>query len=318
MSTYSIRGEPAEHVRETALNHVVFSQDFVYKIKRPVLWRGLVDYRSLDARERATVSECGLVEAVAPSVRPSVVPVVLCENGTDIGGYGRPSDCALKLVRLPDSTMLAEVIQRGELTSEVADSIARETRRLHERLASLRTPGYRANKAFSQLRLADVTTWVSDIGLATGETSGRILSALRIADELLAAAPIDERSRLGQRIHGDLHVDTTFWLQGHFVFLDPNSVVPRWGFGDPLVDVAAMFRGLAYYSGPAAAHRYLTTYLREAGLSFARIRGLFLFHVYFWVLLRYCLALVSQTDAAELIAWSQRALAAPETLVDLD
>ncbi len=108
---------------QTHISYVLLAGDFVYKIKKPVNF-GFLDFTSLDKRRHFCEEELRLNRRLCPSLYLEVLPITQ-EEGTEIrvNGTGTIIEYCVKMARMPEERMMANVIKRGELTAVMLDGI---------------------------------------------------------------------------------------------------------------------------------------------------------------------------------------------------
>nr|MBF0222763.1 hypothetical protein [Desulfobulbaceae bacterium] len=107
---------------QTHISYVLIAGDFVYKIKKPVNF-GFLNFTSLDKRKFFCEEELRLNRRLCPSIYLETLPINHTANGHCLGGSGETIDYCVKMVRMPDSGMMGNVIAAGKLTREHIDAI---------------------------------------------------------------------------------------------------------------------------------------------------------------------------------------------------
>jgi len=97
--------------------------DDVWKVKRPVDF-GFLDFRSVEARQRACEEEVRLNQRLAPEVYLGVEPVRETPAGYVIGGEGPIADWAVHMRRLPDEASAQALLARETLDARALEQIA--------------------------------------------------------------------------------------------------------------------------------------------------------------------------------------------------
>src|SRR5437868_10669696 len=120
------RGCPADRVevRHTHISAVFLAGAFAYKVKKPVAL-GFLDFSTLEKRRHFCAEEVRLNRRLAPAVYLGVVPVVRAGNGWRFEGDGEVIEWAVKMQRLPDDATLQSRVERGEVSSELVETLAR-------------------------------------------------------------------------------------------------------------------------------------------------------------------------------------------------
>ncbi|MBS0209519.1 MAG: AAA family ATPase [Planctomycetes bacterium] len=122
-AAYAERPTSVEHV-ETHLSHVFLTDQFAYKLKKPVRFT-FVDFSNPARREQACQDEVRLNRRLAPDIYLDVLPVTQQADGTyQLGGDGPPVDWIVQMRRLPAERMLDVVIRAGQLTEAQVTQLA--------------------------------------------------------------------------------------------------------------------------------------------------------------------------------------------------
>jgi aminoglycoside phosphotransferase family enzyme len=109
-------------VIETHMSWVFLTDQHAFKLKKPV-HLPLVDYRTLERRQRSCESELRLGRRLAPDVYKAVVPLVATQAGLSVGGSGQVVDWLVVMRRLPEERMLPQLLARREATEAHADAL---------------------------------------------------------------------------------------------------------------------------------------------------------------------------------------------------
>ncbi len=120
--------EPTRRVRtrDTHLSRVFLTDDYVYKLKKPLRY-DFLDFSTRQARLRNCETEVLINSELAPSVYQGVVVLARdAGGGLAIGGDGEPLDYLVKMKRLPDALNLEAQFKDGEPSEEEVTRAARK------------------------------------------------------------------------------------------------------------------------------------------------------------------------------------------------
>lgn len=120
---------PAADVKlvQTHISYVLLAGDYVYKFKKPVDF-GFLDFTTLEKRRYFCGQELLLNRRLCPSLYLGLVAVhreksgFILQDGT--GGPGEAVEFGVKMARMPEERMMANIIQAGHLTGAMVDSIS--------------------------------------------------------------------------------------------------------------------------------------------------------------------------------------------------
>lgn len=109
-------------MEETHISIVFLVGDTVYKVKRPVDF-GFLDFSTLEKRKFYGEEEVRLNSRLTHDVYQGVVPVTEVNGRYQIGGDGPVKEWAVKMRRLPDEGVLAELVQQGKADEHVLNRV---------------------------------------------------------------------------------------------------------------------------------------------------------------------------------------------------
>lgn len=118
---------------ETHMSWVFLTDDYVYKLKKPIQYNRL-DLTTPSARRRNSVLEVQLNRRLAGTVYRGVVRLAERNGVFSIGGTGPAADWLVKMERLPAERMLDVLAERGAMRSTDVDATVKRLSRLYETL----------------------------------------------------------------------------------------------------------------------------------------------------------------------------------------
>ena len=95
----------------------------MYKVKKAVRY-SFLDYSTLSKRRHFLQEELRLNRRLAPSVYLAVVPISFDSVGWRLAGRSKPMEYTLVMRRLPESRMLPALLDCGQLTEQMMQSLA--------------------------------------------------------------------------------------------------------------------------------------------------------------------------------------------------
>jgi aminoglycoside phosphotransferase family enzyme len=107
-------------VVETHVSVVFLTDDYAYKLKKPVQ-QGCVDFSTLEARRTDCLEELRLNRRLAAPVYLNVVPLAARGAALELEGTGMPVEWLVKMRRLPRAAMLDYAMSAGTVTAEAVD-----------------------------------------------------------------------------------------------------------------------------------------------------------------------------------------------------
>ena len=125
-------------LRQTHISYVVFAGDLVYKVKKP-LDLGFLDFSTLEKRRHFCEEEVRLNRRLCADTYLAVVPVVTRDGAIKVEAEGDVVDYAVKMRRLPEAGMMANLLPRDAVTPELLA-------RLADRIADFHTTAERSDE----------------------------------------------------------------------------------------------------------------------------------------------------------------------------
>lgn len=204
---------PNVELRETHISWVFLTDQFVYKLKKPVEF-DFLDYSTVDKRRWSCREELRLNRRLAPDVYLDVVRIVRdSESKLRLGGAGETVDWAVKMRRLPDDQSLAAQIRERELPAAQLDAIAGVLATFYESLVPVEVDAAsyvgRLNDHVRQNReaLLECDRLPSN---SVRRIHGAQLQSLRLQPELFARRTGDGGSSRIVEGHGDLRPEHVY------------------------------------------------------------------------------------------------------------
>ncbi len=255
--------EPASavHLIQTHISWVFITDDFAYKVKKPVDL-GFLNFTTLRRRHHYVKEEFSLNRRLCPEIYLEVLPVTAPRGRVRVGGRGRALDYILKMVRMPQDRMMDEVADRGELKAEHLDGIID---RLVPFYAAAAT-GPRINK-FGEPAIIAYNH--EENFSRTEPLAGRLFPRewfLEIRD-FARAFLTQHRGLFHQRIqegrirdcHGDLHMKN-ICLADHIHIFDCIEFNSRFRYGDVAADIDFLAMDLDFHGFRDLSRHFVTRF----------------------------------------------------------
>lgn len=254
-------------VVQTHISIVFVADKFVYKIKKPVNF-GFLDFSTIEKRKHYCQKEIELNRRLSKGIYLEVLPVKFDGEKYLLGGApGAVVEYAVKMLRIPDETLMKFLFEGGKLTSNHLKRIGEVLSGFH--LNALRTseidqfgePGaFKVNthENFEQVEQYIGTTiqkkefkaikrWTEDFYRSNNKVFFKRIQDGRIRD-----------------CHGDLHME-------HICFTEPLSIIDciefndRFRYSDTVADIAFLLMDLEYHGGGGFAELLWKEYQERAG-----------------------------------------------------
>jgi uncharacterized protein len=258
-------------VRHTHISVVFLTDEFAYKIKKPVQLPFL-DFSTLEQRRHFCEQEVALNRRLAPEVYLGVVPICRDQECARFEAAGEPIEWAVKMRRLPDAATLEQRLERDEAGADLIERVARRLAEFHaaaERNSHISELG-RFETVARNVR-ENLEASASGVGTALSATVRRRLVE-RTENALAALQPlIDARAERGVPCdtHGDLHLDHVYCFPDRsppddLVIVDCIEFNERFRYADPLTDAAFLAMDLQFHGRFDLARSFVDAYLAVA------------------------------------------------------
>ncbi|MCL2458767.1 MAG: hypothetical protein FWF31_07975, partial [Desulfobulbus sp.] len=116
---------PASDVKlvQTHISSAILAGDYVYKFKKPVNF-GFLDFSSLDKRWACCEQELLLNRRLCPEIYLGTVRVTAePDGGFALNGSGPVVEYGVKMARMPEERMMAQLIHAGQLHAAQIDAL---------------------------------------------------------------------------------------------------------------------------------------------------------------------------------------------------
>jgi aminoglycoside phosphotransferase family enzyme/predicted kinase len=250
---------------ETHISWILLAGEFAYKIKKPVDF-GFLDFSSLAKRQFFCHEELRLNQRFAPGLYLDVISIGGSPHQPVLGG--EPAfEYAVKMQRFAEQDVLEHVLERGELTRQHLQSLAKRLTEFHTDLPpDTSDAGYGnadqiaapARQNFQQLAL-----------LLDACHSERLqdLQAASEAEFQRCQLLFEQRQQTGKvrECHGDLHLGNIVLLGCQPTLFDGIEFNPGLRWIDVINDLAFLLMDLQHRQRPDLAFACLDAYLQVSG-----------------------------------------------------
>ena len=251
---------------ETHVSYLFFTDDHVYKVKKPVSL-GFLDFSTLDRRYHYCLEEVTLNGRISPEVYEGVVPIRERRGRYRVEGPGTTVEYAVKMHRLPEDGSLSHLISNDLLQEEDVRNIARVTADFHRRAAT----GPEVVR-FGDIKVVRENT--EENFEQTLEFVGNSIPANQYDDLVeYSRAFLDAKARIFEsraaegRVregHGDLHADNIFLVDGVKI-IDCIEFNHRFRCLDVAEDIAFLATDLDFHGYPDLSDEFVSSYVEESG-----------------------------------------------------
>ncbi len=252
---------------ETHISWVLLTGQYVYKIKKPVLF-SYFDFSTLEKRRWFCEEEVRLNRRLAPQLYLGVVSVTGSSSNPRMDGDGIPIEWAVKMKQFPPDQEFHHLLETGNLHESEVGQLAIDIGTFHGRIEPAGDPlpygepdriwGPIA-ECFEDIPLAALPVrlqcYVQDIEEWTNQEWKRLKPKLR------------DRKSSGEirECHGDLHLGNIALFEGRICVFDALEFEPELRWIDVISEVAFLVMDLESRGRVDLAYWFLNCYLEVTG-----------------------------------------------------
>ncbi len=256
---------------QTHVSYVLLTGDYAYKVKKPVNF-GFLDYSTLEKRHHFCQEELRLNQRGAGDLYLDVLPIALAGDTYQLNGGGEPVEYVLRMRQFPQSALLLDQFEKGNVTVEQMQTLAKVVAAFHARAAT--NNHIRSYGTVAQIRRAIDENFQQTTGYV--ERDGHGPQTRQQYDETQAYCDRffeDHVNWFAQRLeadrirecHGDLHLRNICLWHDRFYLFDCIEFNEPFRFVDVMYDVAFTVMDLEARDRPDLANAFLNAYLEQTG-----------------------------------------------------
>jgi uncharacterized protein len=252
---------------QTHISYVLLTGEFAYKVKKPLNF-GFLDYSTLGARRHFSEEELRLNQRGAAEIYLEVVPITQQGDTYQLNGAGEVVEYAVKMRQFPQDTLLTNLFERGELTPELVQELARVIAEFHSKTT---TNDYiRSFGEVAQIRQAFDENFEQTAQYIGGpQTQQQFDETQAYCDQFFG----EQQSLFHQRVqadrirecHGDIHLRNIAYWNQQFLLFDCIEFNESFRFVDVMFDVAYIVMDLEARQRPDLSTLFLNAYAEQTG-----------------------------------------------------
>jgi aminoglycoside phosphotransferase family enzyme len=256
--------EAPKHVElvQTQMSFVFITEDYVYKVKKPVNL-GYLDYTTLEKRRFYCQWEVELNRRLCPEVYLGVVPISRGRSGISLGGQGEIIEYAVKMRRLPQEAMMNVLLAKNQVSSEMLASVAQKLAEFHQQAETNATiSAFGSLDTIIQNTRENFAQTVKYIGNIISQEQYRRIKTYT-DDFITKNTPLFHKRIRDGRIrdcHGDLHAAHICFTDGICIY-DCIEFNDRFRYADVASEVAFLAMDLDHYGRADLAHGFVNAYV---------------------------------------------------------
>jgi len=259
---------PVDNVEliQTHISYVFLTDEYVYKIKKPVDF-GFLNYSTLGRRRYYCHREVKLNSLLCEDTYLGVVPIRRRGKGFVVGGKeGRVVEYAVWMRRLPEGRMLNRLIERGEATQRMVERVADKLIPFHQKTSETSPAIARyGDWAIRYNHRENVQNWTPYVGRTLTAEQHAICIAYGEAFFARKRAVLARRVKQLRirRTHADLRSDAVCIENGICIF-DAVEFNRRINLLDIARDVGFLQMDLEYRERPDLGEAFVRRYQKIA------------------------------------------------------
>lgn len=251
---------------QTQMSFIFLTGRYVYKVKKAVDL-GYLDYTTLEKRLFFCKQELELNRRLCPEAYLDVIPISRSRHGINLSGEGEVIDYAVKMLYLPQDRMMNVLLERNQVSPEMARQVAQKLVEFHSRAATGPDIG-----VFGKTKAVKVNTdenfTQTEKYISRTITAGQHRRIKKYTDELLQdkADVFNDRAGSGKvrDCHGDLHAQHICFQDGICIY-DCIEFNDRFRYCDVASEIAFLAMDLDHFARADLARSFTTSYMEISG-----------------------------------------------------
>jgi hypothetical protein len=258
--------QPVELI-QTHVSYVLLTGDYVYKVKKPVNF-GFLDFSTLEKRHHFCQEELRLNQRGAAELYLEVIPLTHTAGQFHLEGEGEAVEYCVKMRQFPQSALLTEVYERGELTEELLERLAEVLAQFHQNAAI--NDYIRSFGEVNQIRQAiDENYEQTEKYIGGPQTQEQFDQTRAYTNRLFAEQEALFNRRIEQDMirecHGDVHLRNIALWQNKVLLFDCIEFNEPFRFVDVMFDIAYIIMDLDFRERQDLSNLFLNAYVEQMG-----------------------------------------------------
>jgi uncharacterized protein len=252
---------------QTHASAVLLTGDFVYKLKKPVNF-GFLDYSTVTNRQHFCEEEIRLNQRGAKELYLAVLPISKQGDKYQFGNEGEIVDYAVKMVQFPQSALLSNMFESGQITTDDLEEIGQVVARFH---SEAQTSEYISSfGTVAKIRQSIEDNYrQTEKYIGRSQTQPQYIETKAYTDRFLLEHEQLFLDRIAggfiRECHGDLHLRNICRWQTKILLFDCIEFNEPFRFVDTMYDIAFAVMDLEARGGKDLANRFLNIYVEQTG-----------------------------------------------------
>ncbi len=206
-------------LKETHISWIILTDDFAYKIKRPVRY-SFADFSSPEKRKYFCYKELELNRRLAPDMYLDVLPVTNKMTGAiQENEREKVIDHAIQMKRMDNNREMDKLLEKDKVTKKHIDSLARKISDFHKKARVIVAPFNIENLKEDYSDIKSVGSYVKE--MAGGDTEKKIANCIEKSSTFLN----DNKDLINERVKNDSRKDCHGDLNAYNIFLYDDPVI---------------------------------------------------------------------------------------------
>jgi uncharacterized protein len=248
---------------QTQMSFIFLTGKYVYKIKKPVNL-GYLDYSTLEKRHYFCKQEVELNRRLSPETYLGVIPITRTKDGYSLGGKGQAVEYAVKMLYLPQESMLNVLLERNRANPEMLDRVAAKIADFHNRaitnpeiqqfgkIAAMRN---KSEENFAQTaKYLEITLTAAQYQQIQDYTNRFLFQNAQLFDQRADNGRVRD-------CHGDLHSQHICFNEALSIF-DCIEFNDRFRYCDVASEIAFLAMDLDHFGRADLARSFISSYIR--------------------------------------------------------
>ncbi|MEB3358491.1 MAG: AAA family ATPase [Synechococcales bacterium] len=252
---------------QTHISYILLTGDYAYKVKKPLNF-GFLDYSTLEQRQHFCQEELRLNQRGAPEIYLEVLPITQSGSTYRLEGSGSAVEYTVKMRQFPQEAILSQMFDRGELSAELLERLAKVIADFH--LRSPTNPEILSYGQPQRVREAFDENYEQTLAYIGGpQTQVQFDETRAYTDRFFAEKAALFEARIQQNwireCHGDLHLNNICLWHDELMLFDCIEFNKPFRFVDVMFDIAYIVMDLEVGQRRDLSTRFLNTYVEQTG-----------------------------------------------------
>ena len=251
---------------ETHISLLFFTENHVYKVKKPVDF-GFLDFTDLEERRFYCHQEVELNRRLSTDVYLGVVEISEEDGVISLDGMGKVIEYAVKMKRISEDLLMNQFIEKAKLTEDMIARVAKKlagfysTAETNEKISSYGKPErirQDTDENFHQTR--------NYIGLTISRRAFEAIQGATNAFLTEKRPSFERRIRNGKvkDCHGDLRLEHIY-LGDEILIIDCIEFNERFRYTDVAADIGFLAMDLDYHERRDFSKHLIDSYIQSSG-----------------------------------------------------